>query len=230
VRRSGAVEESPRADRKPARNPCRSAAKRLTDIAVAAVALTLLAPVILVLAIVVALALGRPVLFRQQRPGLHGRPFTILKFRTMTDARGPDGSLLPDEERLPPFGVWLRSTSLDELPALWNVLRGDMSLVGPRPLVMQYLERYSKQQARRHLMRPGVTGWAQVNGRNSLSWEDKFKLDVWYVDNWTYLLDLKILLATVHAVFNGDGIAADGSATMPEFQGSQIKDVHSPDA
>lgn len=197
--------------------------KRLVDIVVSLVALLLLSPVIVLVAVAVAAKLGRPVLFRQVRPGLGGKPFTMLKFRTMTDARGPDGSLLPDDQRLPPFGKWLRSTSLDELPELWNVLAGDMSLVGPRPLLMHYLPLYSPSQARRHEVRPGVTGWAQVNGRNTVSWDEKLAMDVWYVDNWSLSLDLKILRATLRSVISREGIAADGSATMPEFTGTESK-------
>ena len=164
---------------------------------------------------------GKPVLFRQVRPGLSGKPFTMIKFRTMTDDRDPDGKLLPDSQRLSNFGRFLRATSLDELPELWNVLKGDMSLVGPRPLLMEYLPLYSPEQARRHEVRPGITGWAQVNGRNAISWEEKFALDVWYVDNKTLWLDLKILWLTVIKVFKRDGIAAQGEATMPKFKGNE---------
>lgn len=195
--------------------------KRGFDIAVSAIALAIFSPLILILALLVRSRLGSPVLFRQKRPGLHGRSFDMVKFRTMIDARGKDGALLPDEERLPPFGRWLRSTSLDELPELWNVLRGDMSLVGPRPLLMDYLPRYSRWQARRHETRPGVTGWAQVNGRNALSWPEKFNLDVWYVDNRSFWLDLRILFRTVLSVLRRDGISATGEATMPGFQGNE---------
>lgn len=195
--------------------------KRGFDIAVSAIALVLFSPLILILALLVRSRLGSPVLFRQKRPGLHGYAFHMVKFRTMIDARGDDGTLLPDEERLPPFGRWLRSTSLDELPELWNVLRGDMSLVGPRPLLMDYLPRYSPWQARRHETRPGVTGWAQVNGRNALSWPEKFNLDVWYVDNRSFWLDLRILFLTVLSVLRRDGISATGEATMPGFQGNE---------
>jgi lipopolysaccharide/colanic/teichoic acid biosynthesis glycosyltransferase len=195
--------------------------KRGFDIAVSAIALVLFSPLILILALLVRSRLGSPVLFRQKRPGLHGYAFHMVKFRTMIDAWGDDGTLLPDEERLPPFGRWLRSTSLDELPELWNVLRGDMSLVGPRPLLMDYLPRYSPWQARRHETRPGVTGWAQVNGRNALSWPEKFNLDVWYVDNRSFWLDLRILFLTVLSVLRRDGISATGEATMPGFQGNE---------
>jgi lipopolysaccharide/colanic/teichoic acid biosynthesis glycosyltransferase len=194
--------------------------KRFFDIVVSILALLVLSPVLAILAFQVRQKLGRPVLFRQTRPGLHERPFAILKFRTMTDDRDADGSLLPDSDRLPPFGRFLRSTSLDELPELWNVLKGDMSLVGPRPLLMEYLELYSDEQARRHEVRPGITGWAQVNGRNALTWEDKFSLDVWYVDNHSLWLDLKILALTLAKVFKREGVSQDGHATMERFQGS----------
>lgn len=194
--------------------------KRLFDILASTVGLLLLAPVITILAWQIRKKLGSPVLFRQTRPGLHGKAFEMVKFRTMTDARGPDGALLPDAERLTPFGRWLRATSLDELPELWNVLKGDMSLVGPRPLLMEYLPLYTPEQARRHEVRPGITGWAQVNGRNALSWEEKFRLDVWYVDNRSFWLDLRILWLTVRKVLAREGISADGEATMPRFTGS----------
>lgn len=189
-------------------------AKRLLDLALVLPGLVLFAPVILVVALAARLKLGPGVIFRQQRPGLHGKPFLILKFRTMRDGPGTDA------ERLPPFGRFLRSTSLDELPELWNVLRGDMSLVGPRPLLLQYLPRYTREQARRHEVLPGITGWAQVNGRNALTWEEKFALDVWYVDNRSLALDLAILWRTVLAVVLRQGISAAGEATMPEFQGT----------
>ena len=195
--------------------------KRIFDVIVAAGALVLLAIPLLVLIVLIRRRLGSPVFFRQVRPGLHGKPFEMIKFRTMTDARGPDGALLPDAERLVPFGRFLRSTSLDELPELWNVLKGDMSLVGPRPLLMEYLPLYSPEQARRHEVRPGVTGWAQVNGRNSLSWEDKFKLDVWYVDRRSFALDIRILWMTVKKVLVRDGISAAGEATMSKFAGDR---------
>lgn len=195
--------------------------KRGFDIAASAIALVVFSPLILILALLVRSRLGSPVFFRQKRPGLHGRAFHMVKFRTMIDARGDDGMLLPDKERLPPFGRWLRSTSLDELPELWNVLRGDMSLVGPRPLLMDYLPRYSPWQARRHETRPGVTGWAQVNGRNALSWPEKFNLDVWYVDNRSFWLDLRILFLTLLSVLRRDGISATGEATMPGFRGDE---------
>jgi lipopolysaccharide/colanic/teichoic acid biosynthesis glycosyltransferase len=182
--------------------------------------LLVLALPLLVLAWQVHRRLGAPVLFRQVRPGLHGRTFEMVKFRTMTDVCDADGQLLPDAERLTPFGRFLRASSLDELPELWNVLKGDMSLVGPRPLLMEYLPLYTPVQRRRHNVRPGITGWAQVNGRNTLSWEEKFKLDVWYVDNRTLWLDIKILWLTVRKVLVRDGISAAGEATMPRFTGS----------
>lgn len=195
--------------------------KRIFDILAAAFALIILALPLAVLAWQVRRKLGSPVLFSQVRPGMHGEPFTMVKFRTMTDECGPDGQLLPDEVRLTPFGRLLRSTSLDELPELWNVLKGEMSLVGPRPLLMQYLPLYSSEQARRHEVRPGVTGWAQINGRNAISWDEKFKLDVWYVDNQSLWLDIKILWLTVKKVVVRDGISAEGEATMPAFTGSE---------
>ena len=194
-------------------------AKRLFDIAVAGGALLALAPMLLVVAALIRLKLGAPVLFRQIRPGLHGVPFEMIKFRTMTDTRDESGRPRPDEERLTSFGRMLRSASVDELPELWNVLKGDMSLVGPRPLLMAYLPRYSTRQARRHEVRPGLTGWAQVNGRNALSWEEKFELDVWYVDNRSFGLDLKILSKTVLQVLRRADVSADGHVTMPEFLG-----------
>lgn len=200
--------------------------KRLFDICVALVALLLLAPLLAVVAVLVARRLGSPVLFRQQRPGRHGRPFVMIKFRTMRDAVDRHGQPLPDEQRLTPFGLWLRSTSLDELPELWNVLKGDMSLVGPRPLLMEYLPLYSPEQARRHEVRPGVTGWAQVNGRNAISWEDKFRLDVWYVEHQSLQLDLAILWLTVRRVLQRDGIAQDGQVTAEKFTGSTAASAH----
>ncbi len=193
--------------------------KRLFDLLVAALALLLLALPLLVLIWFIRRKLGSPVLFRQIRPGFQGRPFTMVKFRTMTNERGADGALLPDAQRLTPFGRFLRASSLDELPELWNVLRGDMSLVGPRPLLMEYLPLYTPEQARRHEVRPGITGWAQVNGRNAISWEDKFALDVWYVDNRSMWLDVRILWLTVRKVLVRDGISAPGDATMPKFEG-----------
>lgn len=196
-------------------------AKRFLDIALSGTALLVLAPVLGALVALVRLKLGRPVLFRQTRPGLDGVPFEMIKFRTMTDQRDESGRLRPDDERLTPFGRFLRATSLDELPELWNVLNGEMSLVGPRPLLMQYLDRYSARQRRRHEVRPGITGWAQVNGRNALSWEEKFELDVWYVDNRSFLLDLRILVMTLVQVVRRQGISSRGHATMPEFMGSE---------
>jgi sugar transferase EpsL len=194
--------------------------KRLLDIVVSLFVLVLMAPVMVVVAAVIAVKLGTPVLFRQQRPGLHGEPFEMVKFRTMSDARDANGELLPDEERLGGLGKFLRKTSLDEFPEFWNVLKGDMSLVGPRPLLMRYLERYTREQARRHEVRPGITGWAQVNGRNALSWEEKFEHDVWYVDNRSFWLDIRILWRTVWNVLAGSDTSADGHATMPEFTGA----------
>ncbi len=197
--------------------------KRAFDFIAALVALLLLCLPLVLLTLLVRRKLGHPAFFRQVRPGLHGRPFEMVKFRTMTDARGPDGTLLPDAERLTPFGRFLRASSLDELPGLWNVLKGDMSLVGPRPLLMEYLPLYSPEQARRHAVRPGITGWAQVNGRNALGWDDKFKLDVWYVDHRSLWLDIKILWLTVRKVLVRDGISAAGEATMPRFTGEPFK-------
>lgn len=195
--------------------------KRLFDLVLSALGLLALALPLLLLIWQVRRKLGSPVFFRQVRPGLRGQPFQMVKFRTMTDARGPDGQLLPDTVRLTPFGRWLRATSLDELPELWNVLKGDMSLVGPRPLLMEYLPLYTPEQARRHEVRPGITGWAQVNGRNAIGWEDKFKLDLWYVDHRSLWLDTKILWLTVKKVLLRDGISAAGEATMPKFTNSK---------
>ena len=194
--------------------------KRTFDIAVAGCALIVLIPVFLCLVVIVRIFLGAPVLFRQQRPGLNAQPFEMIKFRTMTNARDPMGQLLPDEQRLVPFGKWLRSTSLDELPELWNVLKGDMSLVGPRPLLMAYVPLYSPEQFRRHELRPGITGWAQISGRNALSWDAKFALDVWYVDNRNFLLDVRIMCLTVLHILKRDGISAAGETMMPVFKGS----------
>ena len=195
--------------------------KRLFDITAAFAALLLLALPLALLTWQVRRKLGSPAFFRQVRPGLRGKPFEMVKFRTMTDARGPDGALLPDADRLTPFGRFLRASSLDELPELWNVLKGEMSLVGPRPLLMEYLPLYSPQQARRHEVRPGITGWAQVNGRNALGWDEKFKLDVWYVDHRSLWLDIKILWLTVKKVLVREGISAAGEATMPRFTGGK---------
>ncbi|MEH8254254.1 MULTISPECIES: sugar transferase [Aeromonas] len=197
--------------------------KRVFDFLISLAALIVLSPITVLVAWKIRLNLGSPVLFRQIRPGLNGQPFEMVKFRTMKDAVDANGNPLPDSERMTPFGDKLRHSSLDELPELWNVLKGEMSLVGPRPLLMQYLPLYSKEQARRHEVRPGVTGWAQINGRNTLSWEDKFKLDVWYVDNHSFWLDIRILLLTVKKVFVKEGISADGHATMMPFTGNQTK-------
>jgi len=202
--------------------------KRTFDLIASLLALVLLSPLLALIALLVRLKLGSPILFRQQRPGLHGKPFTLLKFRTMTDARDARGNLLPDAERLTPFGRFLRSASLDELPALFNVLKGDMSLVGPRPLLMQYLDRYTPEQMRRHEVKPGITGWAQacpergrrVNGRNALTWEQKFALDVWYVDNRSLWLDVKIIALTAWKILKREGISQPGQATMEEFMGT----------
>lgn len=194
--------------------------KRLVDVVGSAIGLVVLSPLLVVLAVLVRVRLGSPVLFRQIRPGLYGEPFELVKFRTMTDDRGADGELLDDEERMTPFGSWLRATSLDELPELLNVLTGDMSLVGPRPLLMSYLDLYSPDQARRHEVRPGLTGWSQVRGRNALSWEDKLALDTWYVDHQSLWLDVRILVETVVSVLGRRGIAADGHVTAPRFQGT----------
>lgn len=197
----------------------RTMAKRSLDLFGACVGLLLLAPILVILLLVVRAQLGRPVFFRQERIGLGGRPFVMYKFRTMTEGQTPDGSVLPDASRLTPFGRWLRSTSLDELPELWNVVAGDMSLVGPRPLLPSYLPRYSPFQARRHEVRPGITGWAQVNGRNAVSWDERLSLDVWYVDHSTFLLDIRILWRTVLQVVRRSNVNAEGYATMPEFLG-----------
>ncbi|MCK5563833.1 MAG: sugar transferase [Planctomycetes bacterium] len=203
--------------------------KRFIDIAASLVGLLLLSPVLLITALIVRLKLGSPVLFKQERPGLNSEPFFMYKFRTMTDQRDEQGNLLHDEKRLPPFGKLLRSTSLDELPELLCVLKGDMSLVGPRPLMMKYLPRYTPEQLRRHEARPGITGWAQVNGRNAISWEDRFKLDVWYVDNWNVWIDIKILFKTVALVFKRHGITEEGSATIEQFWGTEQKESSNKD-
>lgn len=194
--------------------------KRLFDIAIAGTTLLVLAPLMLALGLLIRLRMGSPILFRQVRPGLGAAPFDMIKFRTMLDANGSDGVPLSDAERLTPLGRFLRATSLDELPELWNVLKGDMSLVGPRPLLMEYVPLYSAEQARRHDVRPGVTGWAQINGRNAIGWDQKFALDVWYVDHQSFWLDLKILAQTALKVFARHGISADGEATMPRFKGN----------
>jgi lipopolysaccharide/colanic/teichoic acid biosynthesis glycosyltransferase len=194
--------------------------KRAFDVVASGMALAMLSPLLAVLALAVRVDLGSPVLFRQVRPGMDGRPFTLVKFRTMRHAKDAAGRELPDAERLTAFGRILRSTSLDELPELWNVLKGEMTLVGPRPLLMEYLPLYTAEQARRHEVRPGITGWAQINGRNALSWEEKFALDVWYVDNRSFVLDLKILFRTVVRVFARQGISGSGQATVERFRGS----------
>jgi lipopolysaccharide/colanic/teichoic acid biosynthesis glycosyltransferase len=194
--------------------------KRGVDVIGAASALLLLSPLMLIVAVLVRLRMGSPVLFRQTRPGLHGQSFELIKFRTMTDARTADGAIAPDDQRLTALGRWLRRTSIDELPELVNVLRGEMSLVGPRPLLVEYLPLYSPEQARRHEVRPGITGWTQVNGRNALSWDDKFAHDLWYVDHRSLRLDAAILARTVRLVVRGDGVSAPGHATMENFRGS----------
>lgn len=196
--------------------------KRLTDILASSCGLLILFPLLVLITIFVRVKLGSPVLFKQVRPGFHGNEFEMVKFRTMLDAEDKEGNPLPDEQRMTSFGQLLRSTSLDELPELWNVLKGDMSLVGPRPLLMEYLPLYDDEQSRRHEVRPGITGWAQVNGRNALSWKERFKLDVWYVDNRSFWLDVKILFLTVKKVLVRDGISADGEATMPKFTGDDL--------
>jgi lipopolysaccharide/colanic/teichoic acid biosynthesis glycosyltransferase len=193
--------------------------KRSFDISVALLALIVLAPILIVIALLGLVSVGRPILFSQTRPGRGGKPFVMYKFRTMSNERDDDGRVLPDAARLTRFGGFLRSTSLDELPELWNVLTGDMSLVGPRPLLMEYLPLYTSEQARRHEVRPGMTGWAQINGRNALTWEEKFDLDVWYVDNRSFWLDLRILGATMVMVLKREGISHPDSATMPKFTG-----------
>lgn len=202
--------------------------KRAFDIVVASLALVILSPVLIVVALYVARRIGRPILFVQERAGLNGRPFRMYKFRTMTNATDASGQLLPDAERLPPAGQRLRATSLDELPEIWNIVKGDMSLVGPRPLLLRYLPRYSKEQSRRHDVRPGLTGHAQINGRNALSWDEKFALDVWYVDNHSFWLDLKILVATVVKIFDRSGINGADTATMTEFMGATPKTQDQP--
>ena len=194
--------------------------KRILDFFVSIILVIILSPVLLIISILVLLFHGSPVLFGQRRPGYKGKPFKILKFRSMTEARAMDGKLLPDEKRITIFGRFLRASSLDELPELFNVLLGEMSLVGPRPLLMQYLDRYNSEQARRHDVLPGITGWAQVNGRNALNWGEKFKLDVWYVDHWSFWLDLRILFMTVWKVFKHEGISQPGHATAEEFMGN----------
>ena len=196
--------------------------KRFLDLFGAVMLLLLFSPLLAIIAVLVAIRLGRPVLFRQQRAGLGGKPFEMVKFRTMTEARGSDGELLPDAVRLTTFGEFLRRTSLDELPELWNVVKGEMSLVGPRPLLVRYLERYSREQARRHEVLPGMTGWAQVNGRNAVDWEDRLAMDVWYVDNRSLALDFRIVGKTIGVLLNRKGVSAEGHATMREFLGSKV--------
>ena len=200
--------------------------KRLLDIIIASIALILLSPLYAYVAYKVKKNLGSPVLFRQVRPGLNGKPFEMIKFRTMKDAVDAQGNPLPDSERLTPFGKMLRATSLDEMPELWNVIKGDMSVVGPRPLLMEYLPLYNEEQAKRHNVRPGMTGHAQVNGRNAISWEEKFKLDTWYVENQSTVLDFKIMLKTVQKVIAKDDINADGEATMTKFTGTKLGQHH----
>lgn len=200
--------------------------KRILDIIIATMALILLSPLYFIVAYKVKKNLGSPVLFRQVRPGLHGKPFEMIKFRTMRDAVDAQGNSLPDSERLTPFGKMLRATSLDEMPELWNVIKGDMSVVGPRPLLMEYLPLYSPEQAKRHNVRPGMTGHAQINGRNAIGWDEKFKLDTWYVDNQSTLLDFKIMFQTVHKVLAKDDISAEGEATMTKFTGSNSEQNH----
>ncbi|WP_019119392.1 sugar transferase [Brevibacillus massiliensis] len=195
--------------------------KRWFDIAVAAILLLAALPVLILAALMIRWKLGSPVLFKQQRPGLHGKPFTIYKFRTMTSETDADGRLLPDEQRLTPFGRWLRRFSIDELPQLVNVLNGELSIVGPRPLLMEYMPLYTPRQARRHEVKPGITGWAQINGRNAITWEEKFELDVWYVENQSFCLDLKILCLTLVKVLDPRGISEDGCATVQDFTGSR---------
>ena len=199
--------------------------KRVIDMIMSGLGLIILSPLLVIISVIIFIQMGRPVLFKQMRPGLNGKPFYMCKFRTMTDERDENGALLADEQRLTRLGRFLRSTSLDELPELLNVLKGDMSLVGPRPLLMQYLDRYTSEQARRHEVKPGITGWAQVNGRNAITWEEKFALDVWYVDHWSLWLDIKILAMTVVKVFKREGISAFGEATMPEFRGLSCDDL-----
>lgn len=201
------------------------AAKRGLDVVAAATGLVATAPLTVPVAVAVAATMGRPVLFKQIRPGKDGRPFAMLKFRSMREPRPDEERLASDAERITRLGAFLRASSLDELPTLINVLRGEMSLVGPRPLLMRYLDRYTPEQARRHEVKPGITGWAQINGRNAISWEEKFRLDVWYVDHQSLLLDIQILLKTALAVVARDGISADGHVTMPEFMGTQHPDL-----
>ena len=195
--------------------------KYIFDFSLSLFALILLLPVLLVLALLIRLKIGKPIFFSQARPGRLGKPFKLIKFRTMLDTSDVNGMLLPDSERMVPFGIFLRNFSLDEIPGLWNVLKGDMSLVGPRPLLMEYLPLYSSEQARRHNVRPGITGWAQVNGRNAISWEERFRYDVWYVENQSFWLDMKIILMTIKKVIAREGVSPDGEATMPKFTGNK---------
>jgi sugar transferase EpsL len=201
--------------------------KRAIDFSVALIAVVVFSPLFLVLPVLIRLKMGSPVVFTQERPGLHGKVFRIYKYRTMTDARDADGHLLPDADRLTPLGALMRKLSLDELPQLFNVLKGELSLVGPRPLLVRYLPLYSPEQARRHDVMPGITGWAQVNGRNAISWEERFALDVWYVDHWSLALDFKILALTVLKVVKRSDVSAAGHVTMPEFLGSGVKEIES---
>lgn len=194
--------------------------KRLLDIIISALILMLASPFLLITALVILVSYGPPIFFVHERPGKEGKPFKLIKFRSMRDARDQEGNILADAERITRFGQFMRRTSIDELPEFYNVLRGDMSLVGPRPLLMQYLQRYSAEQARRHDVLPGVTGWAQINGRNAISWDDKFKYDLWYIDHWTFWLDIKIIFLTIWKVLKGDGISQPGRATMDEFMGN----------
>lgn len=194
--------------------------KRLLDIILSAIILILASPLLLLTAVLIFLSYGAPIFFKHERPGKDGLPFKLIKFRSMRDARDQKGNILPDAERITRFGRFIRRTSIDELPEFYNVLRGDMSLVGPRPLLMQYLKRYSVEQARRHDVLPGVTGWAQINGRNAISWDDKFKYDLWYIDHWTFWLDVKIIFLTIWKVLKGDGVSQPGRATMDEFMGN----------
>ena len=195
--------------------------KRLLDLFLALILVIIVSPLIIILGLMIRLNMGSPVIFKQKRPGFKGRPFYLYKFRTMNETRGKDGELLSDDERLTGLGRLLRCFSLDELPQLFNVIKGELSFVGPRPLLMTYLERYSEEQARRHEVKPGITGWAQVNGRNAVNWEDRFKLDVWYVDNQSFWLDLKILVMTAVKVLKAEGISGEGTETMSEFKGSE---------
>jgi len=200
--------------------------KRFFDLVLVIPGLILISPMLLLVAIIAKFKIGSPVLFQQERPGIHGKIFKMVKFRSMRNDRDANGELLPDEVRLVPFGKLLRATSLDEFPELWNVIKGEMSLVGPRPLLAKYLDRYNPTQSRRHEVRPGITGWAQINGRNAITWEEKFDYDVWYVDNLSFFLDVKILALTVLKVFKRSGTSAEGHATMPEFLGTPVNKSH----